>query len=318
MRPFATPHFFAQPALAILVALVSLPGTAAATTASPDTQAFCLGRYSLALPTGAQVHTTYQYAGNSVTTQRRVDAKQFTELVAKRVGDQSGQPHQQGGTMLFDFTDVGQAAVLVTTWARSDDRKLHSQELFRYFPQENLLLIFRRETEAKQHADTLAGYRALAQATRYRADNEIPRETGFCIDSGFIAQPNTRPEKVLADVSSPAHPGMTLRFATEQPGAAKPVVLQAPAQAGWQVMRDATRQAGGSAGRELIGRAAPDGGAAYTFAWQAPVKRASAVAPDVSIRLNAPNQAFASQDAALATWDGLLSSLKALPSQPAK
>jgi hypothetical protein len=47
----------------------------------------------------------------------------------------------------------------------------------------------------------------LTRSIRYRASDEIPRDPGFCIDSGFIARSALNKEEVKMEATLPAASG---------------------------------------------------------------------------------------------------------------
>lgn len=168
--------------------------------------------------------------------------------------------------------------------------------------------------------------------------NRIPSEPGFCIDRGWFRDPLTpnQREQVMMSAQLPSHPDiefLVLLAAGNQPN--KHTLLERSADVDAKLsifdkahvsnLRASPRMIGGINGDELVTRFSEKNDAiVYTFWWEVNGTPDNVLIPHFSFTMetgkggNGPLPSSLSQDAAMALWDKISSSIRLRPSEPPK
>ncbi|AVO62327.1 hypothetical protein C6Q18_19960 [Pseudomonas chlororaphis subsp. piscium] len=171
----------------------------------------------------------------------------------------------------------------------------------------------------------------LARNFRSREPNEIPTESGFCIDRAYIVGSNFQTERFDLGVTFPDYPGAHFEF-TSSTGAEEDRLLDrasgflagaARMVLGIETLRK--RERGGAVPADEYLLASTDKGQRiYTFAWEAQGKDGSITEPNISAALGVlerspdssgklPAPPFKSDKEALALWDTVIDSIRLRP-----
>jgi hypothetical protein len=168
--------------------------------------------------------------------------------------------------------------------------------------------------------------------------NEIPTEPGFCIDRAWFRDPlaASQREQVMMSAQLPSHPDivfMTILAAGSKPAAQSLLERSADTEAKLTLtqrmrvsrLRADRRTIGGIVGDELVRRVDETNDAVvHTFWWEVAGTETDVLAPHVVFKMyvgkgeNGPVPSSLSQDAAMALWDKISSSIRLRPSEPRK
>lgn len=169
-------------------------------------------------------------------------------------------------------------------------------------------------------------------------DNRAPTEPGFCIHRAWFRDPLTadQGEQIMMSAQLPSHPDiefMAILAAGNKP--ASQSLLQRSAETEARLtpterkrvsrLRAASRSIGGITGDELVRRVAEKNDAIlYTFWWEVAGTEDNVFVPHVVFKMytgkgdNGPVPSSLSQEAAMALWDKISSSIRLRPSEPPK
>jgi hypothetical protein len=168
--------------------------------------------------------------------------------------------------------------------------------------------------------------------------NQIPTEPGFCIDRAWFRDPLTadQGEEVMMSAQLPSHPDivfMTILAAGNKPAAQSLLERSADTEAKLTLtqrmrvsrLRADRRTIGGITGDELVRRVDETNDAVvYTFWWEVAGTETDVLVPHVVFKMyvgkgeNGPVPSSLSQDAAIALWDKVSSSIRLRPAEPPK
>jgi hypothetical protein len=168
--------------------------------------------------------------------------------------------------------------------------------------------------------------------------NRIPTEPGFCIDRAWFRDPLTasQREEVMMSAQLPSHPDfefLTILAAGNRPAAQSLLERSADAQATstlaerWRIttLRAAPRTIGGVTGDELVKRVAEmNDTVGYSFWWEVAGTEDNVLVPHFVFKMttgegdNGPVPTSLSEDAAMALWDKISSSIRLRPTEPTK
>ncbi|MFC5510275.1 T6SS immunity protein Tli4 family protein [Massilia jejuensis] len=166
--------------------------------------------------------------------------------------------------------------------------------------------------------------------------NQIPTEPGFCIDRAWFRDPLTphQREQVMMSAQLPSHPDiefLTILAAGNKPASQGLLERAAATQATstlaeqWRIstLRAAPRTIGGVTGDELVKRVAEmNDTVGYSFWWEAGGTEDNVLAPHFVFKMTTgegadePVPTSLSEDAAMALWDKISSSIRLRPSEP--
>ena len=166
--------------------------------------------------------------------------------------------------------------------------------------------------------------------------NQIPTEPGFCIDRAWFRDPLTadQGEQVMMSAQLPSHPDiefLIILAAGNKPDKQSLLERGADTQSTlpltdrWRIsnLRAVRRTIGGIIGDELVKRVAELNDAiVYSFWWEVDGTEDNVLVPHLVFKMttgegdNGPVPSSLSQDAAMALWDKISSSIRLRPSQP--
>ena len=168
--------------------------------------------------------------------------------------------------------------------------------------------------------------------------NRIPTEPGFCIDHAWFRDPLTasQREQVMMSAQLPSHPDiefLILMAAGNKPNAQSLLERSAAVDAKLSIfdkthvsnLRASPRPIGGLSGDELVTRFSEKNDAlVFTFWWEVNGTVDNVLIPHFSFTMetgkgrDAPVPSSLSQDAAMALWDKISSSIRLRPAEPPK
>lgn len=325
---------FGRIRLSAALLLLMLPGLAAA---APDTRrstmkTLCLGRHLVEVPSDSELKIGYEYAGGPVVTQRNVDRDRFLDLVAEQERRLKATQHRAGGTMLVQRAEPTADSVLLTSWSSPTSRRIHAQDFYLHVPAQRVLYHFTGQSDETRLQGAVDYYRTLGGAVRYRDAAEIPKEAGFCIDSGFIARNKLGKEGFTAGIRARAYPSVSMTltaYVTGKPdadlltrvGNVPPGYAKAAAQ--MKPLRRGQEDIGPFRGQELLVRADAEGKRSYEFLWETQGKANSLGFPFISLELSTTGKSdakgkivdapFKSDEEAIGYWDSVLKTLRLRP-----
>jgi len=160
--------------------------------------------------------------------------------------------------------------------------------------------------------------------------NQIPTEPGFCIDRAWFRDPLTtdQGEEIMMSAQLPSHPDIvfqTILAAGNKPAAQSLLERSADTEAKLTLaqrmrvsrLRADRRTIGGITGDELVRRVAEAGDVVVsTFWWEVAGTETDVLVPHIVFKMyvgkgdNGPVPSSLSQDAALALWDTISSSIR--------
>lgn len=170
------------------------------------------------------------------------------------------------------------------------------------------------------------------------AHNRIPTEPGFCIDRAWFRDPLTadQGEEVMMSAQLPSHPDfefLTILAAGNKPSRQSLLERSADTDASltlaerWRIstLRAAPRRIAGITGDELVTRYAEmNDTVGYSFWWEVAGTEDNVLVPHFVFKMttgesdNLPVPTSLSEDAAMALWDKISSSIRLRPSESPK
>jgi hypothetical protein len=191
--------------------------------------------------------------------------------------------------------------------------------------------------EYADNADAKAAEALLAQL-RVREDNEIPSVQGFCIRRAVFAEPLPahKTEHVAMHVGLPGYPDVALSLVSMPGGGSDPGLpargsatdarTSTDAMLRITKLRERKRTVNGIDGEEVLVRARElDFTTTYGFSWETPGVEDDPLRPYLSLELKSgagerpggkPVDASLHQDAMLALWDSIASSIRLRKTDP--
>ncbi|WP_296945702.1 T6SS immunity protein Tli4 family protein [uncultured Massilia sp.] len=179
---------------------------------------------------------------------------------------------------------------------------------------------------------------AMMARLRLRAADEIPPDAGFCIWRAIFVEPLpvSKAEHVALHVGLPAHPDVALTFASMPGGGTTPDLLQRIADIDADASADellrvtklriGKRSINGLPGDEVLERMRElNFATTYAFMWETQGVAGDPVKPFLSLELQGgmsprsggkPVDTSLHEDAVLALWDRISSSIRVRPSGP--
>lgn len=184
-----------------------------------------------------------------------------------------------------------------------------------------------RDTDAPELAQ-------LATQVRSRNEDEIPSEPGFCFERGLLVEPLTakQGEGIAMFVTLKNHPDVSIALSSYAGVAESDPLLQRDARSKetfsaedrlrFARLRAGTRAVNGTVGQELIEKVAEHNGTTgHSFMWESLRNdKTNVFTPSLLFELSTghgesgnPVSSTLSDDAAIALWDRMLSSLRLRP-----
>jgi hypothetical protein len=155
---------------------------------------------------------------------------------------------------------------------------------------------------------------------RRRAPLEIPREPGFCLGGGWFPgrAASSSDEHIELVAQFPAHPGVSVRFASDTVGEVvarvPPLLERAGRGHGGNRLRARDRRVGPFAGQERVERLGPPGMGSLCFTWECLGRPRDPLSPLLGLELRVGAGAARSlpEAQAFGIWDHVLDSLRLL------
>ncbi|MGY0634673.1 T6SS immunity protein Tli4 family protein [Luteimonas sp. A478] len=291
----------------------------------------CLGRFLMVVPQGARVRASYITAGTRVFTDVGVSHEGFEARVGKRHAELQSASHAEGGPMLVERYALTPLHEVLVSWASSASRRVYRYEEFQHFPDQQILFRFDGEGTATQQARATAreAQERFSSLMRVRGVDEVPEQTGFCIERGFVTGSRLNREEVEAGIELRGAPGTQLAFTSFVTRNPEPSLLERSRSIsevrpesvgeGSFALRRAERAAAGLQGAELLMLGNDGGEHSYEFMWEFRGTPDSLAAPFLKLALSLEPGAvglgrdFADLKAATTFWDQLVDSLRLRP-----
>jgi len=302
----------------------------------------CVGRFLIDLPADAEVsYRGSMIAGWSIATYEETD-EQFTARLEEREIQLSGQKNERGmptleSTRPFDIHGMhGKVRVFGREWIPGLPHEpvteaVRAEAMIRVQKHSfNLSMKYVAEKDLKELDELVSQFRS-------RGENEIPNESGFCFDGGFITEPLKveQSERTTMFVGLNGHPDVSIALDMTAGISTGETLLERHdrTSAGdefrsrFHLFRRGTRTLNGQAGDELLERVHEfNGNYGHKFMWEAAHNSTDSVFfPLMSFELSTGNsQPGTTVDSsltdahALVLWDKMLSSLRVRPVEDTK
>ncbi|WP_273829181.1 MULTISPECIES: T6SS immunity protein Tli4 family protein [Pseudomonas] len=290
----------------------------------------CFGRFLIDLPPQAEIRAGYYLWGDNIEALDDTPAA-LAARINQRESELKNQQHDSKGSMFLRRLDFGAGASGLLSWSSEVSSEIYlldtylvSQPAWRAYKWAG-----KASTDRELRAIEIST--TLARDLRSREPNEIPSESGFCIDRGYIAGSYFQSERFDIGVTFPEYPGAHFEF-TSSTGAEEDRLLDrasgflagaARMVLGIETLRK--RERGGAVPADEYLLASTDKGQRiYTFAWEAQGKDGSITEPNISAALGVlerspdsssklPAPPFKSDKEALALWDTIIGSVRLRP-----
>ncbi|ROL90112.1 T6SS immunity protein Tli4 family protein [Pseudomonas chlororaphis] len=326
-------QFFTILGIVALTSITSCTSFSSSRNSSMDKTGWithCFGRFLIDLPPQAEIRAGY-YLRGQVIEPLKDDLAAFTSRIDQHEQELKRQQHDTKGSMFVRRYDLGKGSTGILSWA--SDASIESYYLYAYAVSEPVWqpYYWRIEMEPDREPRGIEVAKNLVRDLRSREPSEIPTETGFCIDRGYIAGNHFQSERFDIGVTFPDHPGAHFEF-TSSTGAEENRLLDrvggflagaARAVTGIETLRK--RERGGPVPADEYLLAGTDKGQRiYTFAWEAQGKDGSITEPNISAALGVlerspdssgklPTPPFKSDKEALELWDTIIGSIRLRP-----
>lgn len=293
---------------------------------------YCFGRFLVDLPPQVKIGEGYTIWGSEVETVN-AGSGEFSALVDQREHELKSSPHDAGGSLFIERVSHANGSASILSYERA--RSKGAMWLDAYLVADGGRGAFKRsalvDPARRQSAIEFAG--ALAAKMRFREPLQIPTESGFCIDGGYIAGNEYMAESFEVGFTMPQHPGMHFSISSstgaeedsllERVGGFFQTEVMGPV-AGIKTLRKGRRRIGHLAGEEYSVVAVEGGQRGYGFIWEFQGRDESLSEPNVNVGLsvlerdpdddgNPPPPAFESDEQALQLWDTILESIRLRP-----
>jgi len=308
-----------------------------------DMKTVCLGRFLIDMPGEAKLGLRGVRVDGLEVESFEESAADFLTRLALREKRLKGEPKQLVGTDYLESvtemnTDNGVVGkIFVHGRNVSEGARMRGTELERY-RYEGIIV------EAMVHGggvsfeigandynpDLIENLRKLIAKLVPNRANRAPAGPGFCFDSGWFRDPLTadQGEEIIMHAQLPSHPDVEfLMILAAGNRSSSPRLLERSAQAEANLpagvkervfpLRGAPRTIGGISGDELVRRVVEkDDSVAYTFWWEVSGTGDNVHIPHVVFKMttgegtNAPVPSSLSQDAGMALWDEISSSIR--------
>jgi len=292
----------------------------------------CFGRFVIDLPPDAVIRPSYRLWGVGLET-RQDPASAIAGILDARERELKAQPHRKtNGSMFVRRIEFGPNSRGIYSWSSSINSRIYRLEA--YAVAQPAGQVFRWSPEISDDREERAMLRAKTWTSHLRSRDplEIPTESGFCINGGFIAGSAFQVESFRIGVTFPNHPGAQFLFRSST-GAEENRLLErmggflmgvAKLAAGITTLRKGVRNVGPIQAEEFATAGSQDGQRLYSFTWESQGKDDSITEPNLAAQLgvlernpdgqsNPPPPAFPTDADALALWDAIVESIRLRP-----
>jgi hypothetical protein len=306
----------------------------------------CVGRYLIDVPAQASVSQSHErVAGFEVQTIEESEAAFFKRVGAREADIAARGPATDGTGGLIEARElrlpnmVGRTLVyglnrgyFMKGDVRVDDEFV-SVEVHAHMDGRSFSLTAKYADEARARLAE-----ALLARLRPRGENEIPSIPGFCIHRALFAEPLPvrKAEHSVLHIGLPDHPDVSMAFVSMPGGGNDPDLLARSADTDASEsaaeslrvtkLRADKRNINGLAGEELLERFRElNFATTFAFMWETRGIDDDPMQPFLSLELQAgispepggkPADASLHEDAVLALWDTVASSIRLRPSSP--
>jgi hypothetical protein len=300
----------------------------------------CVGRYLVDVPAQADVTLSRErLAGIEIQTLEEDEARFRTRMatreaeIATRGSTSDGRgglteardlriPGMLGRTMIF-----GHSVGYLMEGDRRVEDQFSSVEVHAHVEGRSFTLSAKYADESRARLAE-----ALLARLRLRGEEEIPPEPGFCIRGAFFLEPLPvrKAEHIAMRLSFPEHSDVEMMFLSMPGGGPEPGLLARVAETDSErglderlrttKLRAKKRSINGLDGEEALERFLDlNFATTYSFIWEAKGIKDDALRPFLSLELQAgmsqraggrPVDASLHQDAILALWDNIASSIR--------
>lgn len=288
----------------------------------------CFGRFLVQLPSGANLSQTSKVWGEEIARfQGSAPAK-----IKARQSELEASIHKTEGSMLVRRIDLDRGSVVFLSWALPHSKIMLRQDTFLITSDQGGFVHSGDVSPGREEIAIRHG-KSLSSNIRSRLPDEIPTDSGFCINEGFIAGSDYRSESFSVDVTLPNHPGAHLDFFAGT-GAEENRLLDRVGgflrtevigtAAGLKTLRKRVRDVGPIDAEEYLVAASDKGQRVYSFTWESQGKDRSLSEPNIGVNLGVLEQsvvsekepyrpAFKSDEEALELWDAIIASIRLRP-----
>ncbi len=306
----------------------------------------CVGRFLIDLPADAQVRFGEAFlAGWDISTYTAETDEQFANRLTKTETDLKGAKNEHGRNSLESANEVSQDGFQGkifeferewTTLIRNGKNvTIEDVSVNGHVRANGLSFDFIAKGTWPGHSKRLA---EIVSQLKPLAADEIPSEPGFCIERGVIRDPLTadQRERVTIFVGIADHPDIAIVLDTAA-GLNPSGSLLARADQGstrrqfpsfFHTIRRGERTLAGIPGEEILDKVSErTGTAGHKFRWESFGEKNNVLRPELSLMLGSghgpragskPVNSSLRDDAILALWDKISSSLRVRPTKAAK
>jgi hypothetical protein len=307
----------------------------------------CVGRYLVDLPDQAEVRLSHEMLGGFEIKTVEESESEFHGRIAVREADIEARSAEAGsqGKAIVEARELriddmvgrtliyGRSRSYSTHGERRIDDEWVSVEAHAHIRGLSISLSMKYADEADARVAE-----ALLARLRPRGENEIPTESGFCIGRAVFVEPLPphKTEHAAMSVGLPAHPDLALAFISMPGGGSEPGLLArttdvdaaSPAEELLRVtkLREVKRKINGLDGEEVLERVRElNFTTGYAFTWEVRGVDHDLLKPYLSLELQTgtserpggkPVDSSLHEDAVLALWDTISSSIRLRPNGP--
>ncbi|AZN37452.1 T6SS immunity protein Tli4 family protein [Iodobacter ciconiae] len=151
------------------------------------TKTYCFGRYLVDMPNEAELAGE----GNSYKELQIKSKKMSSELFEKTIKEQEGILKNEKNTRSYKYVETrfagnkNQRMIVSSRFAFND--KAFGIDTYKRTTNGYSFITSDRSFDDVRINDILNGYEQYLNQVRYRPQNEIPKEPGFCFENGFVA-----------------------------------------------------------------------------------------------------------------------------------
>ncbi|BBN56209.1 hypothetical protein TRE132_43340 [Pseudomonas chlororaphis subsp. aurantiaca] len=290
----------------------------------------CFGRFLIDLPPQAEIRAGYYLWGDDIEVLDDTPAA-LAARINQREQELKSQQHDSKGSMFLRRLDFGAGASGLLSWSSEVSSEIYLLDTYLVSQPAWRAYKWTGKVSADRELRAIEISTTLARNFRSREPNEIPTESGFCIDRAYIAGSNFQTERFDLGVTFPDYPGAHFEF-TSSTGAEEDRLLDRVSgflagavrmALGIETLRK--RERGGAVpADEYLLTSTDKGQRIYTFAWEAQGKDDSITEPNISAALGVrerssdssgklPAPPFKSDKEALAFWDTIIGSVRLRP-----
>jgi len=298
---------------------------------------FCVGRFILDVPAQAKLPHLFQriHGMGGVEISGGIARTAYDLRAKEKEAELRAKPHQKEGSVLHEvWRPEGVDGTLFVH--RDSDYAIGHFAILAYFWRDGRMFTFHYGASNDGIQESKDELMRAFSSIESRANDEIPKAAGSCIESAFLPGSGFRSESVSADFDFPDYPNLKvflLTNVTDSPddeGLLARTARHTPAfeksypTAKVETLRRAKRTVNGAAGEELFEVLKEDkndpytkpNGDRYRAHWEFVGVANSMEKPELEIRLNyddKPGSKRLTAEELLALWDAVVNSLRPRP-----